>query len=94
MKITKFDLGFMSVTMGVKLDDGIFSRVPSILRRHRNCDYGDIPKEDAAANDFALRSLSGRVVSSYRVQAKKVLVITDGLGTDDVSTMVLLPKEY
>lgn len=61
------------------------------LRRHANCDWGNLGEEDLQANDQA--ALHGaRVLSSYRARSGAELwVITEA---DRSVTTVLLPKEY
>jgi hypothetical protein len=61
------------------------------LDRHVTGDWGDCDKEDAAANDRAVKEGS-RVFSVYRTQkGVKIWVITEA---DRSSTCILLPDEY
>lgn len=61
------------------------------MRRHANCDWGDLDVEDRQANDAALKS-GGRLVSSYRTESgTKFWIITEA---DRSATTVLLPEEY
>lgn len=60
------------------------------VRRHCLGDFGDLDREDIAANTQAIKS-GARVFSSYYVGTSKVWVITEA---DRSSTCVLLPEEY
>jgi hypothetical protein len=62
----------------------------AILERHHRGDWGDVDKDDWAANDRALEEGS-RILSSYQVQGRKVWIITEA---DRSSTTFLLPNEY
>jgi hypothetical protein len=62
----------------------------TLVRRHSLGDFGDMNRDDIAANTQAIKS-SARVFSSYRVGTSKVWVITEA---DRSSTCVLLPEEY
>ena len=62
----------------------------TFIRRHCHGDFGDMDREDIAANTQAIKS-GARVFSSYRVGTKKVWVITEA---DRSSTCILLPEEY
>lgn len=62
-----------------------------LLARHVNCDWGELPIEDLAANELAL--LTGRrVLSSYALPTgEKVWVITEA---DRSVTTILLRADY
>jgi hypothetical protein len=63
----------------------------SLLGRHLQGDWGNVPDEDRAANDDAV-TLGNRIVSSYTLGEKdKVWLITEH---DRSSTCILLPSEY
>jgi len=62
----------------------------TFVRRHCHGDFGDMDRDDIAANTQAIKS-GARVFSSYQVGTKKVWVITEA---DRSSTCVLLPEEY
>ena len=65
--------------------------VRPFLARHTQHDWGDVPPEDAEANDRALKD-GTRIISSYRTTFdEKIWVITEA---DRSSTCVLLPEEY
>lgn len=61
-----------------------------LLSRQVSGDWGDVPAEDAAENQYSLtRGL--RLVSSYRLSnAKRVWVITE---RERILTTILLPSE-
>ncbi|HMV60147.1 MAG TPA: type I restriction endonuclease subunit M [Agitococcus sp.] len=61
-----------------------------LIRRHQHGDWGDICDEDAQANQQAIIHQT-RIVSSYLIGNKKVLVITEA---DRSSTTVLLAQDY
>lgn len=62
-----------------------------LLTRHAAGDWGDIPRDDAMANQTALLSGS-RLFSSYRIADNaKVWIITDA---DRSATTILLPSDY
>ena len=94
MKITRFILGRITCTPGVLAHPEVSTSLPGLLRRHRNCDFGDVPIEDKKANLHALRTSVGRVVSSYQVQAKKLFLITEGLGHHSLGTTIMFAEEY
>jgi len=61
------------------------------LRCHARCDWGDVDKEDWAANERALAERT-RLLSVYHTEAgTKFWVITEA---DRSSTTVLLPEDY
>jgi len=62
-----------------------------LLRRHQRGDWGEVPPEDAEANEFAvLHSL--RIVSCYRLGRRDtVWIVTEN---DHLVTTVLAPEEY
>lgn len=60
------------------------------LRRHAHGDWGDIPPEDAAANQASIEG-STRILSSYKVASETVWIITEA---DRSSTTLLFPSEY
>lgn len=63
----------------------------ALLKRHAIGDWGDIPADDAKANQIALQSGS-RLLSAYRIgDNAKVWVITEA---DRSATTILLPSEY
>jgi len=60
------------------------------LRRHVRGDWGDVPPEDALANDRATKEGS-RILSSYQIAGRKVWLITEA---DRSVTTLLFPSEY
>ncbi|MFS2006432.1 type I restriction endonuclease subunit M [Duganella sp. CT11-25] len=62
-----------------------------LLTRHTNGDWGDVSKEDRAANEEALKQ-GHRLLSAYQLNtALRVWVITEH---DRSVTTILLPCEY
>ena len=66
------------------------------VRRHRNGDWGDVPKEQWIANNQARRH-SGQIVSEYSIPeifcigyAERIIVTTN---EDRTETMILFPDE-
>lgn len=60
------------------------------LTRHACGDWGDVPPEDAAANQVSIER-GTRILSSYKVASATVWVITEA---DRSSTTLLFPSEY
>ena len=61
------------------------------LERHFSCDWGDVTRNDAKANDYA-KSHDLRIISCYlTAQRERVFVITEA---DRSSTTVLMADEY
>lgn len=61
------------------------------LQRHAGCDWGDLCREDVAANNDALKH-GGRLLSSYRdSKGEKFWIITEA---DRSVTTILLPEDY
>ena len=92
----KFDLGKQVMTQGVKniLNDvKICKELLDAFERYTKCDWGDIPDEDKALNDEAVRTGEGRTLAAYNTSKEKVWIITDFGDEGNVTTM-LLPEEY
>lgn len=92
--ITGFNLGMTVTTSGVAdlmNEDPEFCRfVGTSLKRHSQCDWGDICEEDWKENEFALqRNL--RLFSSYNHKVNKIWIITE---SDHSVTTILFPEEY
>ncbi len=91
----KFDLGNVVATPGALAlleEEGVTAK--SLIDRHVAGDWGDLPKEDARANDRAVKSEDDRLFSVYQVgesPSNKVYVITEW---DHSVTTVLLPEDY
>jgi hypothetical protein len=61
-----------------------------LIRRHLRSDWGDVPPEDAVANDFAV--LNGlRILSAYVAANRRFWIITEA---DRSVTTFLFPEEY
>ena len=61
------------------------------LKRYLTGDWGDLDREDAAANDEAVRQ-GLRILSAYTLPTQqRIWIITEA---DRASTTVLLPGEY
>ena len=93
--ISKFPLGKIVMTRGVNneiADNVSFSKfVLNSLKRHAQCDWGSLGKEDTASNDSALKD-GGRLFSAYIEEGlKKIWIITEW---DRSVTTVLFPDEY
>lgn len=62
-----------------------------LLTRHLSGDWGEIPKEDAEANQDALKH-GERILSSYPLEdGCRIWIITE---RDRSATTFLLPEEY
>ncbi|WP_286758498.1 hypothetical protein [Ralstonia sp. RL] len=86
-----FPLGQIVATRGVFMHlqrEGIDASL--YLGRHVRGDWGDVPPEDAAANQWAVSS-GMRILSSYRIAGEKVWIITEA---DRSITTLLFPSEY
>jgi hypothetical protein len=62
----------------------------TLLALHQSGQWGDVPPDDARANDRAL-TVGARVLSAYGVGGKRLWIITEA---DRSSTTLLLPEEY
>lgn len=60
-----------------------------LLSRHAKCDWGDLDKDDRAANDEAIGKRL-RILSAYKVGNHKIWIITEA---DRSSTCILLPDD-
>ena len=86
----RFPLGRVMTTPGA-LDVADDAEIFSVLRRHADCDWGDVCQEDWKANEVALDE-GTRLLSVYYTKSKeKLWVITEW---DRSQTTVLLPSEY
>jgi len=65
-------------------------QIDQILRRHLSGDWGAVDREDAAANEWALKH-DERLMSVYDVNGEKLWVVTEA---DRSATTVLTPGEY
>ena len=90
----KFPLGRIVWTRGVNdriaIDTSISLFVLESLKRHANCDWGELSTEDKRENDLSLdRHL--RLLSSYQQAAWKIWIISEA---DRSVTTILFPSEY
>jgi hypothetical protein len=85
----KFQPGSIVTTLGA-LDVATHEQIAAILARHLSGDWGEVDREDAAANEQALK-YGERLMSVYDVNGEKLWVITEA---DRSATTVLLPREY
>ena len=93
--ISKFPMGKIVMTRGVNNEiagNANFSKfVLKSLKRHAQCDWGDLGKEDTASNDSAVKN-GGRLFSAYIEEGlKKIWIITEW---DRSVTTILFPDEY
>jgi hypothetical protein len=90
MAASLFEVGKLVATPGVLA--ALTPEEPlTLLCRHVSGDWGDVPLEDAAENEFSLQRCF-RIVSSYRTTGgTRVWIITEA---DRSSTCILLPEEY
>lgn len=88
--ITRLRLGRVVATRSI-LDAVPKSELLAALERHQNCDWGEVPASDWAANDLALTRRE-RIVSAYHADNQtKFWIITEA---DRSATTLLLPEEY
>jgi len=91
------NLGRVVSTLGVNLvtaKDAEYSRfVYNSLRRHRKCDWGDLPEETKKLNtEFAKHPEEGRtVVSLYKYKDLDIFIVTDF--RQEVTT-IMFTNEY
>ena len=93
--ISEFPMGQIVMTRGVSdeiAENILFSKfVLGSLKRHAQCDWGDLNKEDTASNNSALKT-GGRLFSAYiKEELKKIWIITEW---DRSVTTILFPDEY
>jgi len=86
----KFRPGSIVATIGA-IEIATNEEIHDLLTRHLSGDWGDVPPEDARANEDALRE-GLRILSSYKLPGeRKLWVLTEG---DRSATTVLTPDEY
>ena len=90
----KFSLGRIVWTRGINdlvAVDTLFAKfVMDSLKRHANCDWGELSAEDKHENDFSLDK-GLRLFSSYQRDDWKIWIITE---SDRSATTILFPEEY
>ena len=72
------------------------------LARHLAGDWGDLDTDDRRANDHAIRTRDGRLLSRYDMPAwlaadtrdTALWIITDDLADPDTATTLLWPSDY
>jgi len=91
-KTKPFPLGRIVATPGAleAIDDS--GETPAdFLRRHAQCDWGDVSEDDWRLNDEALEQ-GDRLLSAYHTSnGEKIWVISEA---DRSATTILLPEEY
>jgi hypothetical protein len=89
-----FPLGKIVWTRGVNdrvaVDTPFSLFVLDSLRRHANCDWGELSVEDKGENDFSMDK-QRRLLSSYQHKGIKIWIITEA---DRSVTTILFPSEY
>jgi hypothetical protein len=90
----KFLLGMMVCTRYVNdciAENALFAEfVLDSLKRHANCDWGEISESDKVENDFSLDKHL-RLFSVYKKDKFVIWVITEA---DRSVTTILFPSEY
>jgi hypothetical protein len=90
----KFALGKTVWTRGVNdlvaVDSSFAKFVMDSLKRHANCDWGDLSDEDKRENDLSLDK-GLRLFSAYKQGKFKIWIITEA---DRSATTILFPEEY
>ncbi len=81
-----FALGMVMATPAALDIPGVSEMIQTLLNRHATGDWG---KENGRVNDWAVEN-GERIVSSYKVNGSKVLVITEA---DRSVTTILTPGE-
>ncbi len=64
--------------------------VINCVKRHANCDWGDLSEEDKKINDEAVKD-GERILSAYNINGVKIWIITEW---DRSYTTILFPEEY
>ncbi|RYH28382.1 MAG: hypothetical protein EON54_23420, partial [Alcaligenaceae bacterium] len=79
-----FGLGSLYATPAVVRHLELHGRFPAeLLGYHAGGEWGQLPSEDAAANDRAVKDGS-RILSAYVVEGRRIWVITDAADDDGV----------
>ena len=91
----KFSIGQVVITRGVnaKISESIeFSEFfLESIARFRNCDWGNLGKEDWKMNDQAVKNGDDRILARYNNEEGDIYIITEW---DRSATTVLFPSEY
>ena len=90
----KFLLGQIVWTRGVNdrvaVDTPFSKFVVESLKRHANCDWGDLSAEDKHENDFSIDKYL-RLLSSYQQDGIKIWILTEA---NRSVTTIFFPEEY
>jgi hypothetical protein len=96
--MNKFPLGSVVITTNaMALIEENYSapqvQLTTLLKRHAECDWGNVPPEDAEQNNSALiKGQEQRILSSYEVtKDQNIWIITEW---DRSVTTILLPDDY
>jgi hypothetical protein len=93
----KFKLGEIHFSLGVLgemgNDNDFAEFVFDSLKRHENCDWGDLDSFDKRLNDDAVEFNNDRILSKYisKKDNNTIYIITEW---DRSATTVLFPEEY
>lgn len=91
----KFKIGQIVMTKGVnaKISESIeFSKFfLESIAKYRNCDWGNLGKEDWKMNDDAVKNNDDRIFARYNNEEGDIYIITEW---DRSVTTILLPSEY
>jgi len=91
-KVALFSCGTVVATPAVitHFSENNIGIEPYLIQRHLQSDWGDVPPEDAIANDFAVEN-GLRILSAYVAANRRFWVITEA---DRSVTTFLFPEEY
>jgi hypothetical protein len=97
-QVMKFHYGQITATPGalILLAANDQSTIPLMIR-HLTGDYGDLTEFDVDANNEAIETGDGRVLSAYKIGEDRLWIITDfvnGSQSPLNMTTLLLPEEY
>lgn len=88
--MSRFNLGevVMTRTIADELDE---KDIIGIVKRHSECDWGDLCEEDKRMNDVAIETGEDRILSKYTINNKNVYIVIEW---DRSVTTVLFADEY
>lgn len=94
--MTPFDIGRLVMTKGIgaKMNESAdFAKfvVDSFYDKYRQCEWGDLPREDARMNDSAVKNNDDRIVARYNNEHGDIYIITEW---DRSVTTILFTYEY
>lgn len=91
----KFSIGQVVITKGInaKISESIgFSKfILESIAKYRNCDWGNLNKEDWKMNDSAVENNDDRIFARYNNKEGDIYIITEW---DRSVTTILFPSEY